>query len=96
MTKNSSNSQSDAIVTTLASRQMLLVSTSHNEKSSKFFGENFEIWQQKILCYLTMLSLVKFFKNDPPTIREDEVDVAITFNVVENWKHYDFLSRNTF
>ncbi|KAL4383408.1 hypothetical protein GQ457_15G020870 [Hibiscus cannabinus] len=38
---------------------------SHNEKPSKFNGQNFKTWQQKMLFYLTMLNLEKYLKEDP-------------------------------
>ncbi|XP_039068259.1 uncharacterized protein LOC120214432 [Hibiscus syriacus] len=67
---------------------------SHNEKPVKFSEENFKTWQQKMLFYLTTLNLAKFFKDDPPAIREDEVDASTAFNITEAWKHSDFLCRN--
>ncbi|KAK5772205.1 hypothetical protein PVK06_048484 [Gossypium arboreum] len=67
---------------------------SHNEKTVKFLGQNFKTWQQKMLFYLSMLNLAKFFKDDPPTVKEGEVDDVTAFTVVETWKHYNFLCQN--
>ncbi|KAE8736163.1 UPF0481 protein [Hibiscus syriacus] len=84
---------SNALQTQVAS-QTLPMTMSHNEKLVKFNGENFKTWQQKMLFYLTTLNLAKFLKDDPPTIREDEVDAATTFNITKAWKHSDFLCHN--
>ncbi|KAG8478917.1 hypothetical protein CXB51_028948 [Gossypium anomalum] len=75
---------------------MLVVATvSHNEKPVNFSGQNFKNWQQKMLFYLTMLNLTKFFKDDPPTVKEGEIDEVTTFTTVEAWKHSDFLCQNS-
>ena len=56
----------------------------------KFNGTDFKRWQQKMLFYLTTLSLAKFLHEDPPALVEGE-----TNNVVVNtWKNSDFLCRN--
>ncbi|KAL4387698.1 hypothetical protein GQ457_09G020220 [Hibiscus cannabinus] len=44
------------------------VAVSHNEKPSKFTGQNFKTWQQKMLFYLTMLNLAKYLSEDPPVV----------------------------
>ncbi|KAK5845516.1 hypothetical protein PVK06_001707 [Gossypium arboreum] len=41
-----------------------------------------------------MLNLAKFFKDDPPTIKECEVDDVTDFTAVEVWEHSDFLCQN--
>ena len=69
------------------------VPVKHNDKPEKFTGLNFKTRQQKMLFYLTTLNLARFLKEDPSTVREDEVDIQ-TFNAVEAWKHSDFLCRN--
>ena len=46
-----------------------------------------------MLFYLTTLNLARFLKEDPPSVREDEVD-AQAFHAVDAWKHSDFLCRN--
>jgi len=69
------------------------VPVNHNEKPDKFSGLNFKTWQQKMLFYLTTLNLARFLKEDPPTVREDEVD-AQAFHAVDAWNHSDFLCRN--
>ena len=73
------------------STQPLTVSVpvSYKDKLEKFTSLNFKTWQQKMLFYLT-LNLAIFLKEDPPTVREDEVEVQ-TFNAMEAWKHSDFL-----
>ncbi|KAH1091257.1 hypothetical protein J1N35_018514 [Gossypium stocksii] len=47
-----------------------------------------------MLFYLTMLNLAKFLKDDPPTVKEGEVDEVTAFTAVKAWKHSDFLCRN--
>ncbi|KAK5845459.1 hypothetical protein PVK06_001646 [Gossypium arboreum] len=73
---NSINSQSEALVQTQSSIQnsVLPVATTvtHNKKPAKFLGQNLKTWQRKMLFYLTMLNLTKFFKDDPPTVKEGE------------------------
>ena len=46
------------------------VNVSHGEKPEKFNGTNFKRWQQKMLFYLTTLSLAKFLREDPPELVE--------------------------
>ncbi|KAH1092175.1 hypothetical protein J1N35_019432 [Gossypium stocksii] len=48
-----------------------------------------------MLFYLTMLNLAKFLKDNPPTIKEGEVDEVTTFTAVEAWKHSNFLCGNS-
>ncbi|KAL4388943.1 hypothetical protein GQ457_09G027690 [Hibiscus cannabinus] len=54
------------------------VAMSHNEKPSKFTGQNFKTWQQKKLFYLTMLNLAKYLNEDSPvvTIGDKEGEIA--------------------
>ncbi|XP_016676510.1 uncharacterized protein [Gossypium hirsutum] len=47
-----------------------------------------------MLFYLTMLNLPKFFKDDPPTVKEDEVDEVTAFTAIKTWKHSNFLCQN--
>lgn len=61
MTKNSSSSQSDAIVTILVSSQMLPVSMSQNEKHMKFTTENFKTWRKKIIVLFDRVELGQIF-----------------------------------
>ncbi|XP_016735500.1 uncharacterized protein [Gossypium hirsutum] len=95
---NSINSQSEALVQTQSSIQnsVLLVAAavSHNEKPTKFSGQNLKTWQQKMLFYLTMLNLAKLLKDDPPTVKEGKIDEVTTFTAVEAWKYSDFLCRS--
>ena len=46
----------------------MAAAASHNEKPSKFNGQNFKTWQQKMMFYLTMLNLEKYLKEDPLVI----------------------------
>ncbi|KAA3466959.1 pol polyprotein [Gossypium australe] len=94
---NSPNSQSGALVPTQASNQnsMLPVLVSHNEKPAEFSGQNFKTWQQKRLFYLSMLNLAKFLKDDPPTIKEGEVDDVTVFTTIEAWEHSNFFVKKT-
>ncbi|KAK5775832.1 hypothetical protein PVK06_043781 [Gossypium arboreum] len=41
-----------------------------------------------------MLNLTKFLKDNPPTVKEGEVDEVTAFTAVEAWKYSDFLCRN--
>ena len=56
------------------------------EKPEKFKGTNFKRWQQKMLLYLTTLSLTRFLKEIAPVLSEDEQD-AQSVAAVEAWKH---------
>ena len=81
------NSQSEALVQTQLSIQYSILPmatvVSHNEKPTKFSGQNFKTWQQKMLFYLTMLNLAKFLKDDPLTVKEGEVDDVTAFTTFE-------------
>ncbi|KAK5845849.1 hypothetical protein PVK06_002083 [Gossypium arboreum] len=72
----------------------MAVAVSHNEKPTKLSGQDFKTWQHKMLFYLTMLNSTKFLKDDPPTVKEGEVDEVTAFTTVESWKHLDFLCQN--
>lgn len=61
MTKNSSSSQSDAIVTILVSSQTLPVSMSQNEKHMKFTTENFKTWRKKNIVLFDRVELGQIF-----------------------------------
>ncbi|KAL4302305.1 hypothetical protein GQ457_10G000030 [Hibiscus cannabinus] len=50
--------------TSLPMNQNTMVAVSHNEKRSKFIGQNFKTWLQKMLFYLTMLNLAKYLNED--------------------------------
>ncbi|KAH1098266.1 hypothetical protein J1N35_015187 [Gossypium stocksii] len=73
---------------------MLLMAVSHNEKRVKFSKQNFKIWQQKMLFYLTMLNLPKFLKDNLPIVKEGEVDDVTAFPTIEAWEHSNFLCQN--
>ncbi|KAK5839624.1 hypothetical protein PVK06_008436 [Gossypium arboreum] len=95
---NSINSQSEALVQTQLSIQYSILPmatvVSHNEKPTKFSGKNFKTWQQKMLFYLTMLNSAKILKDDPPTVKEGEVDEVTAFTAIKAQKHLDFLCQN--
>ena len=72
------------------------ISISLGEKLEKFNGLNFKMWQQKMLFYLITLNLAnlaRFLTEDAPKLKEDERDIQV-INVVDAWKHSDFLCRN--
>ena len=52
------------------------VNLSRGEKPEKFNGTDFKRWQQKMLFYLTTLSLAKFLREDPPEFTEEETNRA--------------------
>ncbi|XP_057488500.1 uncharacterized protein LOC130774470 [Actinidia eriantha] len=69
------------------------IPVSHAEKSERFNGTDFKRWQQKMLFYLTTLSLARFFKEDALVVSEGETNrEAITAR--DAWGHADFLCRN--
>ncbi|KAL4312565.1 hypothetical protein GQ457_01G017850 [Hibiscus cannabinus] len=78
--------------------QNTTVAVSHNEKPSKFTGQNFKTWQQKILFYLTMLNLAKYLNEDSHVVAvrdgEGEVDDLTTFSITQAWEQGDLLCRN--
>ena len=63
------------------------------EKSEKFNGLNFKRWQLKILFYLTTLTLARFLTEEAPELKENERNIQV-INVVDAWKHFEFLCRN--
>ena len=63
------------------------------EKLGKFSGVDFKRWQQKMLFYLTTLSLQKFIKEEVPNLNE-QVPEKDRFLMIEAWKYSDFLCRN--
>ncbi|XP_075524497.1 uncharacterized protein LOC142556886 [Primulina tabacum] len=63
------------------------------EKPPKFSGNDFKQWQQKMLFYLTTLSLSRFFKEDSLVIAADD-NYSQRRSVVDAWNHSDFLCRN--
>ena len=46
-----------------------------------------------MLFYLTILNLSRFLTKDAPKLKEDEHNILV-INVVDDWKHFDFLCRN--
>ena len=65
----------------------------HGEKPEKFRGVDFKRWQQKMLFYLTTLNLVRFLKEDAPSVPEDDTDTQKR-TAYDAWGHSDFLCRN--
>ncbi|XP_073049459.1 uncharacterized protein [Primulina eburnea] len=65
----------------------------YGEKPPKVSCADFKRWQQKMLFYLTTLSLSRFLKEDSPVIVVDDND-SQRRNVVDAWNHSDFLCRN--
>ena len=45
-----------------------------------------------MLFYLTTLNLVRFLIENSPKLKENEHNIQV-INVVDAWKHYDFLCR---
>ena len=66
---------------------------SHGEKPEKFNGNDFKIWQQKMLLYLTTLNFARFLHEDAPVYNENETDHQV-IATVDAWKHSDFLCKN--
>ncbi|GFY91167.1 hypothetical protein Acr_07g0013630 [Actinidia rufa] len=50
------------------------IPVSHAEKPELFNGTNFKRWQQKMLFYLTTLSLARFLKEDAFGMSEGETN----------------------
>ncbi|XP_073130832.1 uncharacterized protein [Henckelia pumila] len=71
----------------------LATNLAHGEKPPKFSGAEFKRWQQKMLFYLTTLSLSKFLKEDPPVVTKGDSDTQRS-TAVHAWNHSDFLCRN--
>ena len=46
-----------------------------------------------MLFYLSTLNLARFLTEDTPKLKVDEHNIQV-INVVDAWKHYDFLCRN--
>lgn len=63
------------------------------EKPEKFSGADFKRCQQKMLFYLTTLSLARFLKEDPPTIPVNKVDPKKRATL-DAWNQSDFLCMN--
>ncbi|XP_073292427.1 uncharacterized protein [Primulina huaijiensis] len=63
------------------------------EKPEKFSGADFKRWQQKMLFYLTTMSLSRFLKEDPPPVAENETDTNMRA-ALDAWIQSDFLCKN--
>ncbi|KZV58547.1 hypothetical protein F511_12374 [Dorcoceras hygrometricum] len=71
----------------------LVSAAAHQEKPFKFSGADFKRWQQKMLFYLTTVSLSWFLTEEPPVVTEGDTDTQRT-TAVDAWNHNDFLCRN--
>ncbi|CAL5406036.1 unnamed protein product [Camellia sinensis] len=65
----------------------------HHERPEKFTGVNFQRWQQKMLFYLTTLSLARFLSEDVLAVEENEQDKQ-KLMALDAWKQADFLCQN--
>nr|GEU38940.1 retrovirus-related Pol polyprotein from transposon TNT 1-94 [Tanacetum cinerariifolium] len=71
--------------------------SNHVEKPEKFSRQNFKRWQQKMFFYLTTLNLTRFLKEIAPQAkpsREGQPFNAQAMQVMEAWKHSNFLFHN--
>ncbi|GKD71047.1 hypothetical protein Tco_1325137, partial [Tanacetum coccineum] len=69
----------------------------HAERPEKFNSQNFKRWQQKMFFYLTTLGLARFLKETVPQVEppaKGQSSNAQAVQVVEAWKHSDFLCHN--
>ncbi|KZV14757.1 hypothetical protein F511_40092 [Dorcoceras hygrometricum] len=66
---------------------------SHSEKPFKFSGADFKRWQQKMLFYLTKLSVSWFLTEEPLVVTDDDIDTQ-RWTAIDAWNHSDFLCRN--
>ncbi|GFZ05623.1 hypothetical protein Acr_17g0011950 [Actinidia rufa] len=69
------------------------IPVNHAEKPERFNGTDFKRWQQKMLFYLTALSLARFLKEDAPVVSEGETNREV-ITARDAWGHADFLCRN--
>ena len=68
------------------------VPAAHAEKPEKFNGTNFNLWQHKMLFYLTTMNLDHFLKEEVPLLTaESNMQTVYT---VDAWKHFDYICRN--
>ncbi|XP_058217270.1 uncharacterized protein LOC131328334 [Rhododendron vialii] len=72
---------------------MRAVPVNHGEKPEKFTGVDFKRWQQKMLFYLTTLSLARFLSEDAPVVAEDEQDMQVLRDQI-TWKENNYLCKN--
>ena len=84
---------SASVQTNTASSNRVVPALTATEKPGKFFGTDFKRWQQKMLFYLTTLSLQKFISDKVPTFPDDTPEKG-RFLVMDAWNHSDFLCRN--
>ena len=69
------------------------IPVSHAEKPERFNGTDVKRWQQKMLFYLTTLSLARFLKKDAHVASEGETNREV-ITARDAWGHADFLCRN--
>ncbi|KAL0378297.1 UNVERIFIED_CONTAM: hypothetical protein Sradi_3135200 [Sesamum radiatum] len=63
------------------------------ERPEKFFDNDFKRWHQKMLFYVTMLTLARFLSEEAPIVSEGETDTQKRV-AMDAWVHGDFLCRN--
>ena len=66
---------------------------SHGEKPEKFNGNDFKIWQEKMLFYLTTLNLARFLHEEALVCNENEIDHQV-IAMVDAWMRSNFLCKN--
>ncbi|KAL2487024.1 Uncharacterized protein Adt_31780 [Abeliophyllum distichum] len=88
-----SGTKTVASMPSLATGPTVTVLVNHGEKSEKFNGSNFKMWQQKMLFYLTALNLARFLTENAPVLQEGQGDIQ-AISTMDAWKHSDFLCRN--
>ena len=95
MTKNSSTDSApiQTVKTAQPAPVLPTMALSHGERPEKFNGINFKRWQQKMLFYLTTLSLAKFLTEEAPVVDELEPD-ATKVEAVNIWTNSDFMCKN--
>ncbi|KAK6139088.1 hypothetical protein DH2020_027168 [Rehmannia glutinosa] len=76
-----------------SSRRTPIIPPTQAEKPKKFMGFDFKRWQQKMLFYLTTLSLAKYLTEDALVVAENETN-AEKRGAVDAWGQGNFLCRN--
>ncbi|KAL7253911.1 hypothetical protein ACSBR1_008284 [Camellia fascicularis] len=67
----------------------------HHEHPEKFTGVNFKRWKQKMLFYLTTLSLARFLSEGSPAVEENEQDKQ-NLMALDAWKQSNFFVKTMF
>ncbi|KAK4732428.1 hypothetical protein R3W88_025416 [Solanum pinnatisectum] len=76
-----------------SSHTSIALAIASTEKCEKFTGMDFKRWQQKMLFYLTTLSLQRFIKESVHELA-DSTPKGKHIMVIEASKHFDFLCKN--